>query len=78
MEKSIDPKLTGHGHVTQLLEGFGFVETPDGHKLRFHRESCIEPGFEQLEVGDAVQFVAGYGPDGLHAKRVSALKHQGL
>jgi cold shock CspA family protein len=59
-----------------LLEGFGFVEAPDGRKLRFHRESCIVPSFEQLEVGDAVQFVAEYGPDGLHAKRESAIKHQ--
>lgn len=66
-----------HGKVTQLFkaEGYGFIETPDGHELYFHRDNLTDHDFDQLTVGDAVQFLEDIGSEGYQAKRVSTGKH---
>lgn len=65
-----------HGHVTKLFEeGHGFIETPDGNEFYFHRENVIHPEFEQIGIGDEVQFLTEPAGEGLQAKRVTAGRH---
>ncbi len=65
-----------HGRVVRLMaeEGYGFIETPDGQELYFHRENLAENNFDQLAEGSEVKFLEDIGGEGLQAKRVSAGK----
>jgi len=67
-----------HGKVVRLMpeEGYGFVETPDGQELYFHRENLANNNFEQLEEGSEVQFLEDIGGEGFQAKRVSTGRRQ--
>ena len=66
-----------HGRVTRLFdeEGYGFIETIDGRELYFHPENLAEHDFDQLTVGEEVQFLEDIGSEGYQAKRVSTGKH---
>jgi CspA family cold shock protein len=51
-------------------KGFGFIET-DGDDVFFHC-SVVEDGvFEQLQVGQKVEFTIGRGPKGPRAENVT-------
>ena len=67
-----------HGKVVRLMpeEGYGFVETPDGQELYFHRGNLANNNFEQLEEGSEVQFLEDIGSEGFQAKRVSTGRRQ--
>jgi ribosomal subunit interface protein len=69
-----------HGKVARLFpaDGFGFIETADGRELYFSRDNVVDPSFDQLEAGIAVQFIEDLASEGRQAKRVSAGKHGGL
>lgn len=57
-------------------EGFGFLETPEGREIYFHRNSVIEPGFDRLEVGMEVHFAEEQGEKGAQASTVRLMgKH---
>lgn len=49
-----------HGRIARLLaeKDCGFILTPDGNELYFHRNSVANDGFDKLMVGDEVRFVA--------------------
>jgi len=66
-----------HGKVVRIFpeDGCGFIETPDGRELYFSRENVVEPSFERLESGMAVQFIEELAAEGRQAKRVSVGKH---
>lgn len=66
-----------HGRVARLFadEGYGFIATPDGRELYFSRENVIEPSFDDLAVGTAVQFIEEPAAEGPQAKRVTVGKH---
>ena len=71
-------QLPQHGKVTRLVpgEGYGFIETDDGREFYFSSDNVVEPSFDRLETGAAVQFVEDVTGDGRqHATRVSAGKH---
>jgi len=70
-----------HGKVVRLFaaEGYGFIETVDGREFYFSRDNVVEPSFDRLEIGSAVQFVEDtVGAGRQHATRVSAGKHRPL
>ncbi len=70
-----------HGKVARLFpdEGYGFIETADGREFYFSRDNVVEPTFDRLDTGAAVQFVEDVTGDGRqHATRVSAGKHHPL
>ncbi|MGE5218112.1 MAG: HPF/RaiA family ribosome-associated protein [Chloroflexota bacterium] len=52
------------------IENYGFIETPDGRELYFHKNSVLHPGFEQLEVGAEVFFAEELGEKGPQASTV--------
>lgn len=67
---------TLHGRVKRLNweEGYGFIETPDGQELYFHRDNLANINFDKLAEGSEVQFVEDIAGEGLQAKRVSVGK----
>jgi cold shock CspA family protein len=64
--------------VTKLFadDGFGFLETPDGREIYFHRNSVLEPGFDRIEIGTEVHYAEEPGEKGPQASTVKfAGKH---
>ena len=61
-----------HARVTKLFpeEGYGFLETPDGREVYFHRHSVLHEGFDRLQVGTEVTFVEEGGKKGPQASTV--------
>jgi ribosomal subunit interface protein len=61
-----------HGRVARLLaeEGYGFIETPDGRELYFHRNSVLDGHFDKLVIGDEVRFAEEDGEKGPQASTV--------
>ncbi len=58
-------------------EGYGFLETPDGSEIYFHRNSVLGEGFERLEIGTEVRFVEEQGEQGPQASTVTIVgKHR--
>jgi ribosomal subunit interface protein len=55
-----------HGHVVKLFtyEGYGFLRTPEGDELYFHRNSVLNGAFERLKIGGRVRFVVEELGDG--------------
>src|SRR3972149_4987600 len=49
--------------VTKLfpIEGYGFLETPDGREVYFHSHSVLHDAYDRLRIGAEVTFVLGEG-----------------
>jgi cold shock CspA family protein/ribosome-associated translation inhibitor RaiA len=58
-----------HGRISQLfpLEGYGFIKTPDGRDVYFHRNALSDPDFRVADVGTPVSFTEEEGDDGPQA-----------
>jgi cold shock CspA family protein len=54
-------------------DGYGFIVTPDGHEIYFHRNSVLDPGFDRLEPGVEVRFEEEMGENGPQATTVKAI-----
>lgn len=61
-----------HGRVARIFpaDGYGFLETPDGREIYFHRNSVVEGDFDRLEPGDRVRFHEEMGEEGPQASTV--------
>jgi cold shock CspA family protein/ribosome-associated translation inhibitor RaiA len=61
-----------HARVTKLFpeEGYGFLQTPDGREIYFHRHSVLHEGFDRLRIGTEVAFVEEAGKKGPQASTV--------
>lgn len=61
-----------HGRIAQVLpeEGYGFIETPDGRSIYFHRNSVRDAAFSELQLGTEVRFVEEAGEKGPQATSV--------
>lgn len=64
-----------HGKVAKLFsyEGYGFVATPEGAELYFHRNSVLDGAFDRMKVGDRVRYVEEEGAQAPHATAVALL-----
>jgi ribosomal subunit interface protein len=58
--------------VTKLFpdEGYGFLETPEGDEVYFHRNSVLHRAFGRMHVGTEVHFVEAIGERGPQASTV--------
>jgi CspA family cold shock protein len=54
-------------------KGFGFIATASGKDLFFHRSALQGVAFEELQVGQRVEFTEGEGPKGPRAEVVKPL-----
>jgi cold shock CspA family protein/ribosome-associated translation inhibitor RaiA len=52
------------------VEDYGFLETPDGREVYFHKNSVLHNGFEQLKVGTEVYYAEEQGEKGPQASTV--------
>ena len=50
--------------------GYGFVETPDGREIYFHRNSVLDGAFDELAVGSRIEFAEAMGEQGPCASTV--------
>lgn len=67
-----------HGRVARFLAGedCGFIETPDGREIYFHRNAVVEGDFDKLETGAEVRFIEEPGEKGAQASTVRIIgKH---
>ena len=66
-----------HGEVVRIDDdgGFGFIRTPDGQEYYFGRDNVAGARFEQVHIGEEVQFIGEAAAQGMQAKRVSLGKH---
>lgn len=56
-------------------QGYGILQTPDRREIYFHRNSVLDPGFDQIELGAEVQFIEEQGNEGPTARMVTIGKH---
>lgn len=63
---------TPQARVTKLfpLEGYGYIETPDGREIYFHANSVINNRFKSLKLGSKVSFTEEAGEKGPQASTV--------
>jgi ribosomal subunit interface protein len=67
--KAHDPPA--QGRIARLHpDGYGFIETPDGREIYFHRNSVVDGYFEQLRIGGEVRFREELGEQGPQASIV--------
>lgn len=65
-------EATPHARVAKVFPevDYGFLETPDGREIYFHRNSLLGADFDQLEPGTEVTFVEEMGDKGPQASTV--------
>lgn len=51
-------------------EDYGFIATPDGREIYFHRNSVANDAFDRLQPGDRVRFSESSGDEGPQASFV--------
>jgi cold shock CspA family protein len=61
-----------HAKVSKLFpqEGYGFIETPDGREIYFHRDSVLHGAFDRFQIGTEVSFAEEIGAKGPQATTV--------
>jgi ribosomal subunit interface protein len=64
------------GYIKRLFfdEGYGFIQGIDGNEFYFSPTNVTNPSFEQLCIGDVVQFLGVTADDGLQAHRITIEK----
>ena len=60
------------GTIKKVMKdrGFGFIKTPDGKEVFFHRSECRIVDFDHLEQGQAVDFDEESDPKGPRARNI--------
>jgi len=51
-------------------KGFGFISTPSGKDIFFHRSAVVGATLEELHEGQKVTYTEGQGPKGPRAEEV--------
>jgi cold shock CspA family protein len=70
-----------HARVSKLVPAgdYGFLATPEGREIFFHRNSVLNDAFDRLEVGTEVAFAEEEGERGPQASTVKLVgRHGGL
>ncbi len=73
------PAAVATAKVTQVFEekGYGFLMTPDGREVYFHKESVLNYPFAELKAGTTVAYAEEAGEKGPQASSVRVLGRQG-
>jgi CspA family cold shock protein len=62
------------GTIKKLAEkGFGFIGGGDGTDMFFHFSALVDVSFEELRVGQTVEYEVGQGPKGPRAENVRVI-----
>lgn len=67
------------GIVDQLVtdQDYGFLRTPEGRSVYFHRNAVVDDEFDQLKPGTGVRFVEELGEEGPQATTVVVVARVG-
>lgn len=68
--KHHEPPPSGRISVLVPEQDYGKIETIDGREIYFHRNSILNGGFKELEVGNEVHFIEEEGDLGPQASTV--------
>ena len=71
--KSHEPMPQGRVSKLFPVDGYGYIETPDGHEVYFHANSVINNRFKSLNPGSRVSFIEETGEKGLQASTVHVI-----
>ena len=65
--------------ITQLFpdKSYGFLLTPEGQEIYFHKDSVLHHAFSRLKIGTTVNFSEEQGEKGLQASSVRVATKQG-
>jgi ribosomal subunit interface protein len=74
--KTHEAPAHGRVHMIDLGADFGFISSVDGQEIYFHRNSVVNGGFDQLEVGSEVRFVIAEG-EGVEGSQASTVQPVG-
>jgi cold shock CspA family protein len=68
-----------HARVSKVVpaEGYGFLSTPEGREIYFHRNSVLNNAFDRLEIGAEVAFDEEQGNRGPQASTVRLVGRHG-
>lgn len=55
-------------------EGYGFLESPDGQEIYFHRNSVLKDAFDRMKIGSEVRYVEELGDKGPQASTVDMVR----
>lgn len=58
--------------------GYGFIKTPDGEELYFHKNSVLHHDFDRLTIGTQVRYDATLGDKGPQATSVQVVDKPGV
>ena len=58
------------------VDGYGFLQTPDGREIYFDERSVLRDAFKRLEVGGEVRYVEEMGEKGPQASSVAVARHE--
>lgn len=59
-------------------QGYGFIKSPEGEEVYFHRNSVLHQEFERLAIGTEVSYEAELGDKGLQATSVHIVNKPGV
>ncbi len=78
-EVKVHPKQSVEALVSRLFpeEGYGFLRTPEGRDIYFHRNSVLHDDFERLQLGTGVRFDEELGEEGPQATSVFIIERIG-
>jgi cold shock CspA family protein/ribosome-associated translation inhibitor RaiA len=72
--KSHEPAPVARVSRLFLQEGYGFLESPEGREIYFHKNSVVNGSFDELQVGAEAHFTEEPGEKGPQASTVRAVK----
>ncbi|MBP7147095.1 MAG: HPF/RaiA family ribosome-associated protein [Acidobacteria bacterium] len=66
--------------VAQVVRdgGYGFIVTPNGREIFFHKNAVLNGGWDDLDVGTEVRYVQAMGDEGPQASTVHVVSRLGL
>ncbi len=70
------------GQIARIFhdQGYGFITLNDGRDVYFHKNAVLEPEFDELGVGDAVELTIAAdesprGPQATSVRRIGAMRY---
>lgn len=72
-DEDVEPSVGFVVRIQHALD-FGFLMTPDGREVYFHRDAVLHGAFDELHPGAKVRFEAEQGEDGPQATSVQVLE----
>lgn len=78
--RDVKAHRTTSAEVVELFprKGYGFLETPDGRQIYFHKNSVMHGSFGSVKVGSAVVFAEEQGEHGPQASTVRIVGFKSL